>query len=151
NVCGLKAANSVEFEPNAPHRVIDIMPSQIGMEHSGGTMRLGTQPCKIKDGTLLGKVYQSSEVNERHRHRFELNNDYRELLTKNGLVICGTSPDGNLAEAVELPAHNFFVGVQFHPEFKSRPDKPHPLFTELIKNAISFKKSARTKTQKGQG
>ena len=134
NVCGLDGANSAEFDEHSPHKVIDIMEGQI--IGSGGTMRLGAYPCAIKEGTRLNRVYQSLTVNERHRHRFEFNNDYRELLAQSGLTISGTSPDDSLVEAVELSAQRFFVGVQFHPEFKSRPNKPHPLFTSLLEAII---------------
>ena len=136
NVCGLKDAHSGEFAGTSPHRVIDIMPEQIGMIGRGGTMRLGAYPCRIQPGTLLHRLYSSGEINERHRHRFEFNNEYRETLAANGLVICGTSPDDSLVEAIELPAGKFFIGVQFHPEFKSRPNRPHPLFVGLIRAAI---------------
>ncbi|MCL2216592.1 MAG: CTP synthase [Defluviitaleaceae bacterium] len=139
HVCGLDGANSAEFDENANHRVIDILPGQEGMLGSGGTMRLGAYPCKIIGGSLLHKLYEADEISERHRHRFEFNNDYREILTSNGLLICGTSPDGKLVEAVELPSNGFFTGVQFHPEFKSRPNKPHPLFTGLLNAALTRK------------
>jgi CTP synthase len=112
------------------------MPAQVGMVGSGGTMRLGAYPCKVARGSVLNKLYGADEISERHRHRFEFNNDYREELTGKGLVICGTSPDGSLVEAIELPEKKFFVGVQFHPEFKSRPNKPHPLFLGLLKAAV---------------
>jgi CTP synthase len=135
HACGLAGANSGEFDESSAHRVIDLMPDQVEIENKGGTMRLGAYPCKIARGTLLRRLYAKNEISERHRHRFELNNDYREILTHNGLVICGESPDGRLAEAVELPGNRFFVGVQFHPEFKSRPNRPHPLFTGLLRAA----------------
>ncbi len=136
HVCGLTSAHSSEFNEKSDHRVIDIMPEQIGQLNKGGTMRLGAYPCKIMPDTLMRKLYASDEISERHRHRFEFNNDYRELLTQKGLVICGTSPDDKLVEAVELPENRFFVGVQFHPEFKSRPNKPHPLFLGLLRAAL---------------
>jgi CTP synthase len=132
NVCGLEGAHSGEFNEASPHKVIDIMSSQIGMLGSGGTMRLGAWPCKISQGSLLHKLYGSEEISERHRHRFEFNNDYREIFTSKGMSICGLSPDGGLVEAVELPSNHFFVGVQFHPELKGRPNKPHPLFLGLL-------------------
>jgi CTP synthase len=135
NVCGLKGAHSGEFDEVSPHRVIDIMPSQVGMLGSGGTMRLGAYPCKLSQESLLYKLYDAEEISERHRHRFEVNNDYRELLTSKGMSICGLSPDQNLVEAIELPCNRFFVGVQFHPEFKSRPNRCHPLFLGLLKAA----------------
>jgi len=138
NVCGLKHAHSSEFDEISPHRVIDLMPDQAGMVGSGGTMRLGAYPCKITQGTLLHRLYNAEEISERHRHRFEFNNNYREALTRKGMVICGVSPNGNLVEAIELPDRRFFTGVQFHPEFKSRPNKPHPLFLGLVKAGIKW-------------
>ncbi len=142
NVCGLEAANSGEFDQSSPHRVIDIMEEQIGVTQKGATMRLGAYPCKLTPGTKLSALYNpkeyadSYEISERHRHRYEFNNKYRDLMTQNGLVISGVSPDGSLVEAVELNDKSFFVGVQFHPEFKSRPNKPHPLFLGLLKAAL---------------
>jgi CTP synthase len=142
HVCDLAGAHSGEFDQASPHRVIDIMPGQIGMLGSGGTMRLGAYPCKVTQGSLLHKLYNADEISgayeisERHRHRFEFNNSYREIITGKGLSICGISPDENLVEAVELPSNRFFVGVQFHPEFKSRPNKPHPLFLGLLQAAL---------------
>jgi len=136
NICGLEAANSGEFSETTLHRVIDIMPDQIGMMGSGGTMRLGAYPCKTAEGSRLRGLYNAEEISERHRHRFEVNNEYKEILTRAGLAVCGTSPDGRLVEAVELPDKRFFIGVQFHPEFKSRPNRPYPLFAGLIRAAI---------------
>jgi CTP synthase len=138
NVCGLERANSSEFDETSPHPVIDLMPGQTGMLGSGGTMRLGAYPCKITKGTLLNKLYNADEISERHRHRFEFNNTYLETMTNKGLAISGVSPDGKLVEAIELPNHRFFTGVQFHPEFKSRPNKPHPLFLGLVKAAFNM-------------
>jgi CTP synthase len=129
---GLDKAHSEEFDPLSPHAVIHIMPGQIGKLGSGGTMRLGAYPCVTAKGSLMRKLYKEENISERHRHRFEFNNAYRESLTKEGLVISGLSPDGTLVEAVEIPAHPYYVGVQFHPEFKSRPDKAHPLFVGLV-------------------
>ncbi|HPD02723.1 MAG TPA: CTP synthase, partial [Clostridia bacterium] len=139
NVCGLKGANSGEFDPKSAHRVIDLMETQIGITLMGGTMRLGAYPCKIMPDTNMAALYNAPEISERHRHRYEFNNSYRELMVEKGLVISGLSPDGNLVEAVEIPGKRFFVGVQFHPEFKSRPDKPHPLFLGLLKAALNKK------------
>jgi CTP synthase len=133
NVCGLERANSSEFDENSPHKVIDLMPGQAGKVGSGATMRLGAYPCKIARNSLLFKLYNSEEISERHRHRFEFNNDFRERLTAKGLVLCGASPDNSLVEAIELPDRRFFIGVQFHPEFKSRPNRPHPLFLGLVR------------------
>ena len=145
NVCGLMSANSGEFDENAAHRVIDIMPDQIGRLNSGGTMRLGAYPCKILQGTMMYRLYKVPSASERHRHRFEFNNTYREMLSEKGLVISGLSPDESLVETIELPEKRFFVGVQFHPEFKSRPDMPHPLFFGLVSEAI---KSGRNSCEK---
>jgi len=142
HVCDLASAHSGEFDEASPHRVIDIMSDQAGKVGSGGTMRLGAYPCKIARDTLLYSLYGTDEISERHRHRFEFNNDYRDVLTSKGIVICGTSPDGSLVEAIELPANRFFIGVQFHPEFKSRPNKPHPLFTGLLRSALGGRESA---------
>ena len=137
NVCGLKEANSTEFNESAVHPVIDIMHNQVGMVGSGGTMRLGAYPCKLVSGTLLHKLYAKEQISERHRHRFEFNNKYKESLSGNGLDICGVSPDNSLVEAIELSSKKFFIGVQFHPEFKSRPNKPHPLFLGFVSAALS--------------
>ena len=137
NACGLRRANSSEFDQKSPHRVIDIMPGQAGKLNSGGTMRLGSYPCRIVRNTGMERVYATNEINERHRHRFEFNNEYREVMEQKGLVICGTSPDDRLVEAVELPDKTYFIGVQFHPEFKSRPNRPHPLFLGLVRAALS--------------
>lgn len=136
NVCGLEDANSGEFNRNSPHRVIDIMKEQAEITQRGGTMRLGAYPCKVIQNTKMRSLYSASEISERHRHRYEFNNKYREIMTEKGLVISGVSPDDNLVEAVELSDKRFFVGVQFHPEFKSRPNKPHPLFLGLLKAAL---------------
>ena len=138
NVCNLAGANSSEFDKNTAHPVIDLMPGQIGMVGSGGTMRLGAYPCKLAKDSLLFKLYDTDEISERHRHRFEFNNDYREILTSKGLLISGLSPDSNLVEAIELPDKEFFTAVQFHPEFKSRPNRPHPLFLGLLTSALKL-------------
>jgi CTP synthase len=135
NVCGLEGAHSTENDPATPHPVIDYMPGQADMLATGGTMRLGAYPCRVVPGTLFHSLYGTSEISERHRHRFEFNNSYLEDFMQGGLVVCGASPDGNLVEAVELPDKRFFVGVQFHPEFKSRPNRPHPLFLGLVRAA----------------
>lgn len=139
NVCELEGAHSAEFNPNSTHRVIDLMEDQIGIVDKGGTMRLGAYPCKTKQGTMLQELYGSEMITERHRHRYEFNNAYREILTDNGLVISGTSPDNRLVEVIELPQKHFFIGVQYHPEFKSRPNKPHPLFSGLLHAALECK------------
>ena len=135
NVLKLEDVNSEEFEPECKNPVIHIMTDQKVVTRKGGTMRLGSYPCKIKEGTLANRVYKEININERHRHRFEYNNDYREKMEKAGLTISGTSPDGTLVEMVEIENHPFFIASQFHPEFKSRPDKPAPLFVGLVKAA----------------
>ena len=135
NVLGLKDANSLEFDENTSNPVIHIMESQKGIDKKGGTMRLGAYRCMLKEGSLASKLYDKDEISERHRHRFEYNNDYREKLENAGLKISGTSPDGLLVEIVEIPEHKYFIAAQFHPELKSRPNKPAPLFVGLIKAA----------------
>ncbi|MGH3089791.1 MAG: CTP synthase [Rubrobacteraceae bacterium] len=131
NVAGLETANSTEFDEETPHPVVGIMPDQIGVD-MGGTMRLGSWPCKLKPGTLAAELYDSDLAHERHRHRYEVNNDYRDVLEEAGLVFSGASPDGRLVEISELKDHPFFIGSQFHPEFKSRPLRPHPLFDGFV-------------------
>jgi len=135
NVLGLKDANSAEFSNTTKNPVIHIMETQKTVTEKGGTMRLGAYPCKIKKDTLAYKIYGTENISERHRHRYEYNNDYKESLEKAGLIASGTSPDGTLVEIVENINHPFFIGGQFHPEFKSRPDKPAPLFKEFVKAA----------------
>ncbi|MDO8739983.1 MAG: CTP synthase [Candidatus Woesearchaeota archaeon] len=139
NVCGLKDATSAEFKQSSKNIVIDVMPEQkvlLKEKRYGGTMRLGSYNCKLKPGTLSYKVYDKPNISERHRHRYELNNEYRNILEKNGMIIAGVNPEKDLAEIIEIPNHPFFVASQFHPEFKSRPLKPHPLFKEFIRVAI---------------
>jgi CTP synthase len=139
NVCGLKRANTTEIDPKTPYPVIHIMPEQekkMLKSDYGGTMRLGAYPCKVVSDTKTCDAYKTKLISERHRHRFEFNNKYRDILTKKGLVIAGTSPDDLLVEIIELKNHPFFIASQFHPEFKSRPLRPHPLFLEFIKAAI---------------
>ena len=139
NACGMEGANSTEFVPECEYPVIDIMPDQEEITDKGGTMRLGAYPCKVKEGTLAAEAYGESLVYERHRHRFEVNNAYRDRLAKEGLVFAGLSPDDRLVEMVELPEdmHPWFVAAQFHPEFKSRPTRPQPLFREFVRAAIA--------------
>jgi len=132
NVVGLAGAHSSELDPETPHPVIDIMPDQINIEDKGGTMRLGTYPCKVSPGTKAFEAYGSELIYERHRHRYEVNNQYRDTLADHGLVFSGLSPDERLVEMIELPGHPWFVAGQFHPEFKSRPTRPQPLFREFI-------------------
>lgn len=137
NVAGLKDAHSREFDPLSRNKVIDIMEGQAGLENTGGSMRLGAYECKIKEGTLLSKAYKgAASVMERHRHRYEFNNDYRDMFTNLGLVLGGTSPDDALVESVEVPNNLFHLGVQYHPEFKSRPANPQPLFREFVAASI---------------
>lgn len=141
NVIGLKGSHSSEFDTKTKYPVIDLMPEQRDIDEMGGTMRLGLYPCKIKDGTRVYQAYKEELIYERHRHRYEVNNEYRDVLTAKGLVLCGLSPSERLVEMVELPDHPWYVGVQFHPEFKSRPNKPHPLFRDFIKASLDKQKS----------
>ena len=139
NVLGLSDSNSAEFSKTTKNPVIHIMEEQKNIYKKGGTMRLGSYPCKIKDGTLAKKLYGQDEINERHRHRFEYNNDYKTKLENSGLICSGTSPDGNLVEIVELKNHPYFIAGQFHPELKSRPNRPAPLFVGLVEAAKNIK------------
>ena len=136
HVLGWADAHSTEMAPQTAHPVIDLMPDQVGVATKGGTMRLGQYPCVLSADSRARALYGQSEISERHRHRYEFNNDFRERITAAGLVPTGTSPDGRLVEIVENPAHPWFVGVQFHPEFKSRPDRPHPLFKGFVAAAL---------------
>lgn len=139
NVLGLKDANSSEINPDTNYPVIDLMPEQQDVEDLGGTMRLGLYPCKLTPNTLGKEIYKEDLIYERHRHRYEFNNEYRQKAIENGLVICGQSPDDRLVEMVEIPANKWHLGVQFHPEFKSRPNRPHPLFASFIKASMEYK------------
>jgi CTP synthase len=136
NVCGLADANSAEFDPNCEHPVIHIMEEQKNVTEKGGTMRLGSYPCVTKEGSLARKIYQQEQVTERHRHRYEVNNKYRDILEQNGMIMSGLSPDGQLVEIVEIPDHPFFIAGQFHPELKSRIMRPHPIFTHFVAAAL---------------
>lgn len=140
HVCGMADANSSEFNPNSTHPVIDLMPEQLDVEDLGGTMRLGLYPCKVYPDTLTSKAYNAELIYERHRHRYEFNNAFREEIVGKGLVLGGTLPNGRLVEIVELPEseHPWFLGAQFHPEFKSRPTNPHPLFREFVGAAVKY-------------
>lgn len=140
NVMGFVGAHSTEFAPETPYPVIDLMPDQVDVEQKGGTMRLGVYPCKVMENTLTQTAYQEELIYERHRHRFEFNNAYREQLTQGGLILGGTLPNGRLVEIVELSqdVHPWFVATQFHPEFKSRPTNPHPLFRDFVKAAVKY-------------
>jgi CTP synthase len=132
NVLGIADADSGEFNELCKNKVIDFMPGQSDDIDKGGTLRLGAYPCVLKNGTVIQSLYENDEISERHRHRYEFNNDYREAFTKNGLTLSGISPDGLLVETVELSDRPFYIGVQYHPEFKSRPNKPHPLFKGFV-------------------
>ena len=136
HVVGLEGANSSEIDPSTPYPVIDLLPDQKDIEDLGGTMRLGLYPCKISPGTLAAQAYGQELIYERHRHRYEFNNEYRERIEEAGLRVSGTSPDGRLVEMIELPGHPWFLAVQFHPEFTSRPNRPQPLFREFVNAAI---------------
>lgn len=141
NVCAMKKANSSEFIPDTPYPVIDLMSDQEDVTEKGGTMRLGIYPCKLKDGTRARKLYDNKEIiYERHRHRYEVSNELRPILEKAGLIISGTSPDGRLVEIIELKDHPYFEATQAHPEFKSRPNRPHPLFLGFIEAALKERK-----------
>lgn len=143
NVAGLRDANSGEFDEQCARKVIDFMPGQSDTIDKGGTLRLGTYPCRVISGTTMERCYHVAQINERHRHRYEFNNEYRELLQNSGLTLSGISPDGRLVETVELSDRKFFVGVQYHPEFKSRPNKPHPLFRGFIEAAVQRSDGAK--------
>ena len=132
-------ADSGEFNNESAHKVIDFLPDQNDRINKGGTLRLGAYPCKIKEGTKMYECYGTDYVEERHRHRYEFNNEFRSVLANSGLTISGTSPDDYIVEAVEIEENRFYVGVQFHPEFKSRPNKPHPLFSGLVKASLNKK------------
>ena len=137
NVAGLEGANSTEFARDTPHPVVALLDAQRKVTQLGGTMRLGAYPCRLLPGTKARAAYEADEVGERHRHRYEVNNDYRGRLEAGGLVVSGTSPDGALVEAIELPGHPWFVAVQCHPEFRSKPTRPHPLFRDFVGAALA--------------
>ena len=141
NVAGLTGANSTEFDAKAKFPVIDLMPEQKAVQTKGATMRLGAYPCVLKPGTRAASAYESTEISERHRHRYEVNNEFRSQLEAKGLTVSGTSPDGRLVEMIELADHPYFVGCQFHPEFKSRPQSPHPLFSSFVAAVLSIKRA----------
>ena len=141
NVLGINDANSAEFDEETQNPVIHIMEEQKGVNKKGGTMRLGAYPCNIKQGSLASRIYGEEEISERHRHRFEYNNEYKDQLEKAGLKVSGTSPDGLLVEIVEIPEHPYFIASQFHPELKSRPNKPAPLFVGLVEAAMNFRET----------
>ncbi len=138
HVCGIERANSIEFDPESNDPVIDFMPEQISIMQKGGTMRLGAWPCELDKETRAYSIYGQKMISERHRHRFEVNNKYLDILSENGLILSGTSPENNLIEMVELKNHPWFIGCQFHPEFKSRPLRPHPLFLSFVGACIKY-------------
>jgi CTP synthase len=138
NVCVIKNANSTEFDKNTSEPVISLLEEQRGVRNKGASMRLGTWPTKIVEGTLAERIYGDAEVTERHRHRYEFNMKYRDRMNAKGFVISGTSPDGTLAELIELRDHPYFVGCQYHPEFQSKPNKPHPLFKGFIQASLAY-------------
>lgn len=146
NVLGLAQANSEEFEPKSNTLVIHLMDTQKGVDDKGGTMRLGAYPCELKAGSLAAKVYGKQAISERHRHRFEVNNEYRQRMEEAGMLASGVSPDGSLVEIIEIPTHPWFIGVQFHPEFQSRPLRPHPLFSGFIEAAKRHRDASRSQS-----
>ena len=141
NVCGFSDANSTEFNPDTEHPVIALMDSQLTVTEKGGTMRLGAYPCKVQPDTHTAQAYGVDQISERHRHRFEFNNKFRDIFSERGMIIAGVLPDDSLVEIVELnkDLHPWFVGCQFHPELKSRPNHPHPLFREFVAAALRLK------------
>ncbi|MDF1543960.1 MAG: CTP synthase [bacterium] len=147
NVCGLSEAHSYEFYRELKHPVIHLMADQEGVTELGGTMRLGAYPCDLSSGSKSEAAYGTTRVSERHRHRYEVNNAYREMLTENGLILSGLSPDGRLVEIVEIANHPWFVGVQFHPELKSRPTNPHPLFRDFVGASVAFHEKRNRKLE----
>ena len=136
NVCGLTGAHSSELDPNTPYPIINLLADQENVVEMGGTLRLGSYPCTLTEGSVAHKEYGEINITERHRHRYEFNNFYRDRLTQKGMVLSGVSPDGKLVEIVEIPEHPWFVAGQFHPEFKSRPEKAHPLFAGFVKASL---------------
>jgi CTP synthase len=148
NVCGLAGASSSEFDPATPHRVIFKLRELTGVEEMGGTMRLGAWPCVLAEGSIAARYYEATQISERHRHRYEFNREYEALLTGAGLRITGTTPDSTYVEIVELPDHPFFLGCQFHPEFKSKPLEPHPLFKAFVSASYQNRLSSQSEAVK---
>jgi CTP synthase len=144
DVLGFSDADSAEFNPSSMHQVIHLMPEQNGVVNLGGTMRLGSYPCVLDPTSKSFALYGTKNITERHRHRYEVNNDYRDAFVSHGLYPVGFSPDNRIVEMIEIPSHPFFIGTQAHPEFKSRPDRPHPLFRGFIDAAIKHKKDRKT-------
>ena len=142
NVCGIKDATSIEFDSDTKNPVINFLPGQEDIENLGGTLRLGSYPCKLEKESLANRLYKKEEIAERHRHRYEVNNEYRDVLKEHGMVLSGISPDGRIVEMIELKEHPFFIATQAHPEFKSRPDMAHPLFAGLVAAALEQAKES---------
>ena len=142
NVAGYPDAHSIELDPETKHPVISLMPDQNGVEDIGGTLRLGSYPCVLAEDSLACRLYGTNRIEERHRHRYEVNNAYRDALTSHGMKLSGLSPDGRIVEMIELENHPFFIATQAHPEFKSRPNRPHPLFRGLIQAAADYHRNA---------
>jgi CTP synthase len=140
NVLGMKEANSTEMNPNTPFPVIDLMESQKTISDKGGTMRLGAWDCVLKEGSIVRDIYKTDAIKERHRHRYEFNNTYKKQIEEAGMIATGFNPETNLVEIIEIPSYNWFVGVQYHPEYKSTVANPHPLFVAFIKAALNFKR-----------
>jgi CTP synthase len=141
NVLGYTDAHSVELKPDTTHPVIHLMPDQEGIDDIGGTLRLGSYPCHLNTASKAYELYQAETIHERHRHRYEVNNDYRKAFTDNGIMLSGISPDGRIVEMIENTNHPWFLATQAHPELKSRPNRPHPLFKGFIKAALDFKEN----------
>jgi CTP synthase len=139
NVLGLSDAHTAEIDPESTNPVISMMEAQKKNSHLGGTMRLGSYACQLKPGTKIAQAYQVDLINERHRHRYELNNDYIDVLQKGGMIGSGKNPETGLVESIEIPNHPWFIGVQFHPEYKSTVDNPHPLFVAFVEASLKFK------------
>ncbi|MEE3497386.1 MAG: CTP synthase, partial [Butyrivibrio sp.] len=136
DVIGYNDAHSIEFDPNTTHPMIALLPDQNGVEDIGGTLRLGSYPCVLDKDSMAYELFGSENITERHRHRYEVNNDYRSVLVNNGMKLCGLSPDGRIVEMIELPKNDFHIATQAHPELKSRPNRPHPLFSGFIKASL---------------
>lgn len=144
NVAHLTGAHSIELDPDTPYPVIALLPDQNGVTDIGGTLRLGSCPCVLDTGSKAYALYGKKNIEERHRHRYEVNNDYRDILAKNGLKLSGTSPDGRIVEILEIPTHPFFVATQAHPELKSRPNRPHPLFKGFVAAALQHNRTVHS-------
>jgi CTP synthase len=149
NVCGLQADSS-EFDPSAPHRVFYMLRELLGTDLMGGNMRLGAFPCVLDEDSLAGRIYGKREISERHRHRYEFNREYEKILTSYGMKFSGNSPDRNFVEIMELPGHPWFLGCQFHPEFKSKPFQPHPLFSGFVAAGLAFKRERAARAAPGE-